>query len=177
MELFQFLVEANLVTTAFVFGAIAIIITIIGKFQIIIELSPVQRVLLGLFGVFLVALSLGSHFLAMSGQSSTQGVSPSQTELTPTPKPTSTPSLQPSATTQLESGELSTPDPAIVSSTPLQEFCEMHICGELAFDGDLTTSNPLFLRPQECLSGWMSSDPPLSYSPTAHPGCLRPSMF
>lgn len=33
------------------------------------------------------------------------------------------------------------------------------LCGEPAFNGDLLTSEPLFLRPEGYLSGWISSDP------------------
>lgn len=33
------------------------------------------------------------------------------------------------------------------------------VCGEPAFNGNLTTRDPLFLRPRGYLSGWISSDP------------------
>jgi hypothetical protein len=32
------------------------------------------------------------------------------------------------------------------------------VCGEAAFGGNLQTSEPVFLRPSGCLSGWVSSD-------------------
>ncbi|MEM4204143.1 MAG: hypothetical protein QXS54_08755 [Candidatus Methanomethylicaceae archaeon] len=35
----------------------------------------------------------------------------------------------------------------------------LFLCGEPAFNGDLTTRDPLFLRPDGYLSGWISSDP------------------
>jgi hypothetical protein len=35
----------------------------------------------------------------------------------------------------------------------------LSICGEPAFNGNLRTSDPLFLRPEGYLSGWISSDP------------------
>jgi len=35
----------------------------------------------------------------------------------------------------------------------------LYTCGEPAFNGDLQTTDPLFLRPEGYLSGWISSDP------------------
>jgi len=63
-EFFRFLVESNLVTAAFVIGAIAFIVAVIGKFKTIVEPSSVMRLVLGLFGLFLMALSVSAYFLS-----------------------------------------------------------------------------------------------------------------
>ena len=62
-DFFRFLVETNLITVAFIIGAIAFIIAVIGKFKTIIEPSPAMRVVLALFGLALMALSIGGYFL------------------------------------------------------------------------------------------------------------------
>lgn len=64
-EFFRFLVESNLTTAAFVIGAFAFIIAIIGRVKTIIEPSPVMRVALALFGLWLMGMSVGSYFLTV----------------------------------------------------------------------------------------------------------------
>lgn len=91
-EFFRFLVETNLVTAAFVIGAIALVIAIIGKFKTIIEPSPAMRFLLAVFGIILMALSISSYFVS----SQTKPI----TVETPTHGATSAPVVQPSATVQ-----------------------------------------------------------------------------
>lgn len=86
-EFFRFLVETNLVTAAFVIGAIAFVIAIIGRFKTIIEPSPAMRFLLAVFGLFLMALSLGSYFISSQTKPSTADA--------PTQGPTSAPVVQP----------------------------------------------------------------------------------
>jgi hypothetical protein len=89
-EFFRFLVETNLVTAAFVIGAIAFVIAIIGQFKTIIEPSPAMRILLAVFGLFLMALSFGSYFVSSQTKPNTADTS--------TQVSTSPPVVQPSAT-------------------------------------------------------------------------------
>jgi hypothetical protein len=55
----------------------------------------------------------------------------------------------------------SDPNPGlpIVDVTPLSPFSGLFVCGGPAFNNNLQTSNPLFLRPEGYTSGWISSDP------------------
>jgi len=69
-EFFRFLVETNLTTAAFIIGAIAFVIAVIGQFKTIIEPSPAMRLVLALFGLFLMAVSVSGYFL---GSRPTQG--------------------------------------------------------------------------------------------------------
>jgi len=94
-EFFRFLVESNLTTAAFVIGALAFIIAIIGRIKTIIEPSPAMRFVLALFGLFLMSLSFVSY---ISFRSSSE--SPANTVATPELSlPTST-SSSPSQTPQ-----------------------------------------------------------------------------
>ncbi len=86
-DFFRFLVETNLVTAAFVIGAIAFVIAIIGKVKTIIEPSPTMRFLLAVFGLFLMVLSLGSYFVSSQTKPNTPDI--------PIQKPTSAPIVQP----------------------------------------------------------------------------------
>jgi len=62
-EFFRFLVETNLITSAFVIGAGAFIIAIIGKVKTIIEPSPAMRIVLAVFGLFLMVSSVGGYVI------------------------------------------------------------------------------------------------------------------
>ena len=108
-EFFRFLVESNLITAAFVIGAISFVIAVIGKFKTIVEPSPVMRLVLAVFGLFLMALSVSGYFLSSqttpkAGEILTQeaesvsAVSPTApTIITATPPK---PVIQPTATQQ-----------------------------------------------------------------------------
>lgn len=89
-EFFRFLVETNLVTAAFVIGAIAFVIAIIGKFKTIIEPSPTMRLLLAAFGLILMAFSLGSYFISPQTKPDTTGT-PSEPMISPLNQPISNP--------------------------------------------------------------------------------------
>lgn len=49
--------------------------------------------------------------------------------------------------------------PSPVLFTPAKASSGLVLCGEQAFNGNLATRDPLFLRPAGYLSGWISSDP------------------
>jgi len=114
-EFFRFLVETNLVTAAFVIGAIALVIAIIGKFKTIIEPSPAMRVLLAVFGLFLMALSLGSYFVSSQTKPNTAG--------TPSQGPISAPVIQPSATIPqaIATTRVPSTQPAVMTQPPSGE--------------------------------------------------------
>jgi hypothetical protein len=77
-EFFRFLVESNLTTAAFVIGAIAFIIAIIGRIKTIIEPSPTARFILALFGLLLMGVSAASYSLQSSEVAETSGRQPQQ---------------------------------------------------------------------------------------------------
>lgn len=89
-EFFRFLVESNIITAAFVIGALAFIIAVIGKVKTMIEPSPTMRFVLALFGLFLMAFSVSGYFFGSqvaprSDEVSTQG---SESGGQPTQQPT-----------------------------------------------------------------------------------------
>jgi hypothetical protein len=82
-----FLFETNLTTAAFIIGAVALIISIVGGIKAIIEPTPPMRVLLAIFGLFLMVLSVSSYFVSFTGNNSseqptsqTDNISPAATQ-------------------------------------------------------------------------------------------------
>jgi hypothetical protein len=82
-----FLFETNLTTAAFIIGAVALMISIVGEIKAIIEPTPAMRVLLAIFGLFLMVLSVSSYFVSFvennSGEqppSQTDNISPAATQ-------------------------------------------------------------------------------------------------
>ncbi|MCS6844324.1 MAG: hypothetical protein NZ528_08390 [Caldilineales bacterium] len=58
--------------------------------------------------------------------------------------------------------------PSPINSQPASQDTmsgSLVLCGEPAFNGNLLTSEPLFLRPERYLSGWISSDPSMIVLP------------
>ena len=104
-EFFRFLVESNLTTAAFVIGAFAFIIAIIGRVKTIIEPSPAMRLALALFGLSLMAMSVGSYFFSLQ-------TSPEATE-TPVWQP-----QQPTAVIATQEPPLSAPSSSQVTQQP-----------------------------------------------------------
>jgi hypothetical protein len=73
--------------------------------------------------------------------------------------PTPSVILQPTPTVQQVVQQPTNTKPVPVLSTPATASGGLFLCGEPAFNGNLTTRDPLFLRPAGYLSGWISSDP------------------
>lgn len=113
-EFFSFLIDANLITAAFVIGAVAFILAILGNIKTIIEPSPIMRVVLALFGIFLMAFSLvGYFFVAQSSSDDDNTLAP--VSVTASSLPTNeaeipTAAVQPNTT-------VTTSDPQIVEET------------------------------------------------------------
>jgi hypothetical protein len=136
-EFFRFLFETNLVNAAFVVGSIAVLLAIVGRIKTIIEPSPPARIVLGGFGLFLIVLSLTGYGVGYrQKQALTSVVEPGLTQST-------------SAASQ---------SPAVAADPPIPPAGGQRVCQEQAFNGDLRTTDPLFLRPVGYLSGWISSD-------------------
>jgi len=49
--------------------------------------------------------------------------------------------------------------PTVTPTNTLVQPPILNLCGEPAFNGNLQTADPVFLRPEGYLSGWISSDP------------------
>jgi disulfide bond formation protein DsbB len=113
-EFFRFLVETNIVTAAFVIGAIAFIIAVIGKVKTIIEPSPTMRLVLALFGLFLMGLSASSYFFVQSQPTTEIAELPTQVTPTTTPSPTTYP------TPTQPGGQVSSPTEIATEPPPTQ---------------------------------------------------------
>lgn len=64
MDFFQFLVDNDLVTAAFVIGAIFVFVALVGKINPSIEPPPASRAILGVVGVLLMLSSFISHSMS-----------------------------------------------------------------------------------------------------------------
>ena len=70
VEFFKLLQESGLLTAAFTIGAVCIILAIISSIKTVIELPPARAVLLGGFGLCLIALSIAGYFISVFGLAS-----------------------------------------------------------------------------------------------------------
>ena len=73
--------------------------------------------------------------------------------------PTATSSLLQPTPTRQAAQQPTNATPSPIPSIPATASSGLFLCGEPAFNGNLTTRDPLFLRPAGYLSGWISSDP------------------
>jgi len=73
--------------------------------------------------------------------------------------PTATTAPQPASTVEQTVQQSQSTNSTPNFSTPGTLSRGLFICGEPAFNENLTTRDPLFLRPDGYLSGWISSDP------------------
>ena len=148
-EFFVLLQESGLLTAAFIIGAIAVVIAIIGSIKTIIELPPAKALMLALFGLFLMAVSIGGYFISLqTSPKVTEEITQAPLEATLIPTSDATSAIPVVTTENL------TPSTPVISGEG-----GLSLCGEPAFNGNLATQDPLFLRPAGYLSGWISSDP------------------
>lgn len=113
-EFFSFLVDANLITAAFIIGAVAFIIAVLGNIKTIIEPSPLMRVVLALFGIFLMAFSLVGYFFVAQSSSDNDNAS-SPVSVTASPLPTNKKDI-PTVVVQ-QNTPVTTSEPQIVEET------------------------------------------------------------
>lgn len=113
--------------------------------------------LIGCVGAILAAF-VGGVFVLM-------GAGVIQLSIGPASSSTPGPAVQPERTAvetpsgHAESEANPTATPSKSAPTAGASHNTLRICGEPAFGGDLQTSEPVFRRPEGCLSGWISSDP------------------
>ena len=174
-EFFRFLVESNLTTAAFVIGAFAFIIAIIGRVKTIIEPSPAMRLALALFGFWLMAISIGSYFFSLQAP-------PEATE-TPVWQPqqptaviaTQEPPLSAPSSSQVTQQPSATPTQAVLVATQVTPSTSKPATPEEAaalFGGPPASEwKPCPGEPVGC---WTFSLPGTSYRVSVPEQCLRP---
>lgn len=69
VDLFKILRESGLLTAAFIIGAIAVFVAIVGNIKTIMELSPSRAFALAVFGIALMGLSVGGYFISIQATS------------------------------------------------------------------------------------------------------------
>ena len=94
-EFFHLLQESGLLTAAFIIGAIAVVLAIVGRFKTIVELSRGRAFLLALFGLFLMALSIIGYFISLQATPRAAEVPTREPESVTSGSPTSIPAFTP----------------------------------------------------------------------------------
>lgn len=148
VEFFQTLQEAGILTSAFIIGALAVGLSIIGRVQAYIQLTPPRAIILACFGAILMLFGAVGHFISASTPApvttpsvvevlptlthmptpiDTPAPIPTETAtatatntLTPTPTPTNTPTTTPTPTSTPTATATSTPKPTSTNTlTPI----------------------------------------------------------
>lgn len=104
VEAFRLLQEAGVLTAAFIIGAVAVVLAIIGRVQTAIDLPAPKAALLAAFGLCLIVLGIGGTLL--SGQPASRGPDTSQV---------STPGPLAQTTVPTEAALIATKPPTTVS--------------------------------------------------------------
>ena len=148
-EFFGLLLESGLLTAAFIIGAIAVFIAIVGSVKTIIELSPTKALLLAFFGVFLMALSIGGYFISLQTDKETN----ERTVQEPT-EVTSLPPLEAASVTPIVTSETRTDfTPEAAATSTQSSLTQTNVTWQL---------NPTLPQPQG-FGGWISTESPQDF--------------
>lgn len=82
VEFFQTLQEAGILTSAFIIGTLAVGLSIIGRVQAYVQLTPSRAIILACFGVILMLFGAAGHFISVP--TSAPVTTPSVVEVPPT---------------------------------------------------------------------------------------------
>lgn len=105
VDLFKILRESGLLTAAFIIGAIAVFIAIVGNIKALIELSSSRAFALAVFGIVLMGLSIGGYFVSLQTTSTdapAKGATPVVVSLQPMCRNQLTPRIQHSRRTPFQ---------------------------------------------------------------------------
>jgi hypothetical protein len=156
VEFFQTLQEAGILTSAFIIGALAVGLSIIGRVQAYIQLTPPRAIILACFGAILMLFGAAGYFISAPTSApvatpSVIGVPPTLTHTLvelPTPTPIEVPTVMPIRTPTATPTEMPTATPTeIPTATPT----EMPTATPIATPTEVVSPRPKFGPISFCL--------------------------